>query len=565
MKLLRNPKLVRPVQFCAAMLIVLALLTSACADDLILTGNAAGLWIVQLDASANTFNIFHKTPDAQWERLTQTPESGSPTAAAAIGSQLNLFQTNPPGYLIYNPAGGIASPATMPRDARWLAGQAPLAVCEARGLDQSQDNMLAVVPGPSAMTATIQAASSKPAGLASRTASTEPLSIGVFMNRGQWTHLTDLPVKLSKPAGKVFCAVAGGTLYVLTLDEAGNAHLRRWKQAWEDVSLAKAFSSAMRPVAMAAREQYLLILLAYGGDKSDKARVSICAINTAAASPDGISTLQEVTTADGKVAQFDAAELPRFAVMGDKVALAWREENAWQWALCDWQSGAMMFQEPLEILVQPSKPTGGLKILQTFDFAVIVLTLIAMSMLRSKVPPAPFSLPSHIRRGNLFKRLAAAFIDMFPFFIISSVTFMPHTMPQQPLRTYAELKVLIEQNMDSVPAAYSAVLMMSAYTAYCVLMEWRFGATLGKRLMKLRVVTINAATADFKPVLVRNLWRVIELTNVPFQVLMLIMLLVTRYHQRLGDMMAKTSVVDARTLSIPPLPMPPQDPDGEKE
>ncbi|AWH86757.1 RDD family protein [Flavobacterium album] len=71
------------------------------------------------------------------------------------------------------------------------------------------------------------------------------------------------------------------------------------------------------------------------------------------------------------------------------------------------------------------------------------------------------------------------------------------------------------------------------------------GQTLGKRIMKIKVIKIDGYQAGFGDYLIRWLFRLIEVTP-PFSVIGIICLMVTGKTQRLGDLAAGTAVISLK-------------------
>ncbi len=85
------------------------------------------------------------------------------------------------------------------------------------------------------------------------------------------------------------------------------------------------------------------------------------------------------------------------------------------------------------------------------------------------------------------------------------------------------------------------LLFMVVIALYYFLSEASTGQTLGKRIMKVRVVAIDGELTKGR-VLVRTLLRLID--GLPFLYLIgFILVLVTPQHQRIGDIAARTVVV----------------------
>lgn len=88
------------------------------------------------------------------------------------------------------------------------------------------------------------------------------------------------------------------------------------------------------------------------------------------------------------------------------------------------------------------------------------------------------------------------------------------------------------------------VLFLGAAVAYFPLLEWRFGATLGKLLCRTRVVGPDGGRPSFSQALVRSLLRLIEVNPVLMGGIPAgIMVLASKKKQRLGDMAAGTFVL----------------------
>ena len=88
---------------------------------------------------------------------------------------------------------------------------------------------------------------------------------------------------------------------------------------------------------------------------------------------------------------------------------------------------------------------------------------------------------------------------------------------------------------------------------YFMSLEWIFrGQTLGKRVMKLRVVDADGLRLRFSQIVVRNLLRAIDMMPGLYTVGGIALLLSPRL-QRLGDIAANTIVIRTNTETIPDL------------
>ncbi len=101
--------------------------------------------------------------------------------------------------------------------------------------------------------------------------------------------------------------------------------------------------------------------------------------------------------------------------------------------------------------------------------------------------------------------------------------------------------------------ALSAVLFFLASIGYGIVLEWRWrGQTLGKRLLRLRVVDAQGLRLQFPQVALRNLLRLVDMLPLVYLVGGTASLL-TRRCQRLGDLAANTVVAREPVFKEPDL------------
>lgn len=91
------------------------------------------------------------------------------------------------------------------------------------------------------------------------------------------------------------------------------------------------------------------------------------------------------------------------------------------------------------------------------------------------------------------------------------------------------------------------LLFYSPVLFYSLVMESIMdGQTFGKRLMKIKVVKFEGYQASFGDYLIRWFFRLIEI-NISSGLIALIMVIVNKNNQRLGDIVAGTAVISLRT------------------
>ena len=88
------------------------------------------------------------------------------------------------------------------------------------------------------------------------------------------------------------------------------------------------------------------------------------------------------------------------------------------------------------------------------------------------------------------------------------------------------------------------LIAAGVFVAYATVFETFIGATPGKRILRCRVVDERGQPCRFGAVAVRNLIRLIEMFYL-FQLMpAIILIMLTRNRQRLGDLLAGTLVIE---------------------
>ncbi len=164
--------------------------------------------------------------------------------------------------------------------------------------------------------------------------------------------------------------------------------------------------------------------------------------------------------------------------------------------------------------------------------------------------PTPPPIPTAVAESNWGARLIAAIIDSIPFSIIAFVIFWATGLMFNPVWTWV-VSLLIW------PLVYGVFLLI-----YCVALEGSASSTLGKKLMKLQVQSVDGGKPNSGQLFKRNLSKIIW-----FIFLIDIILGVGTHgadpRQRYFDRFAKTTVVSTASsyaTMIPPPPPPPPPP-----
>jgi uncharacterized RDD family membrane protein YckC len=146
------------------------------------------------------------------------------------------------------------------------------------------------------------------------------------------------------------------------------------------------------------------------------------------------------------------------------------------------------------------------------------------------------------KQADLVKRIIAAVADLV---ILAVVGFVIMAIFGAPL-------AFVSMASDPLQAAAIASTMMAASLisllislAYFVYFEGTTGQTLGKKIVNIKVVMLKSGRQlEYADALVRNILRIIDFLPM-FYILGLILIAASENKQRLGDMAAKTIVVEA--------------------
>ena len=81
---------------------------------------------------------------------------------------------------------------------------------------------------------------------------------------------------------------------------------------------------------------------------------------------------------------------------------------------------------------------------------------------------------------------------------------------------------------------------------YFIIMEYKLSCTIGKKLVGIRVISLNKNSISLKQSFIRNILRIIDGFPMYVYIVAIIIILLNKKNQRLGDILAKTIVVKIR-------------------
>lgn len=531
------------IRHLAILAIVLAVHAGIAAAEYkyIAAGNNEALWLVRVDTESGKFDLLTRPAGKKWQWVT-SKLSGTPKVATTVGGRVMLLLPAPRGYMVFRASNDRPSQGPPAMDERWPGGTAPLAACQANGYGKAE--MLAIVARNGGE---LGGATTKPA--TRPTTPTTPtisdtgglkkiVTLSLFGNAAKkWTHLADLKDVRMADNAPVYLAATGETVYVLISDTDQSKLVIIQNDARQEVPIPP----GAKPIGMVAIKTGLIIVRE-STDENKSKQLDLAIFE------DGKFIVKQISD-DNK--PFAPAKTPIVAQLGDRIAMLWEDGGKFKLATCE-RTGIIKLQEEVGILDEPAVDKSGLEIIEYFTWGVLIATFLSMLIVRRRTPPKPFTLPPGILTGNLLKRLVAGIIDLLPFFFLAGIIF---PMPiKEPILNIKDAMGFVEEYGFPAQMAYSVITAIISYTVYCIVMELRFGATVGKRLMKLRVVCDGGKPVKPANIVMRNVFRIFELIMPPLPLVLLLVTLLTRNRQRLGDIIARTAVVQAGLVPLPPAP-----------
>jgi len=174
---------------------------------------------------------------------------------------------------------------------------------------------------------------------------------------------------------------------------------------------------------------------------------------------------------------------------------------------------------------------------QVIEWVILAFALAAIFIWRRESIIQPPTLAPGEVLASLHKRALAIVVDMLivmPFW--GAILFKLFTIDSMPLllRVSTNQPALFNK-MHWAPAIVGATVAL-----YGMIFEGAVGATPGKRILNMRVRRATGGPAGVGQAITRNLMRILEFHFLP----VLLLLAVTMGRQRLGDLLARTIVIE---------------------
>jgi len=184
----------------------------------------------------------------------------------------------------------------------------------------------------------------------------------------------------------------------------------------------------------------------------------------------------------------------------------------------------------------------------------VVALLLLVFWRRQEAVLGPTPLPEGIEAVRPGKRIAAAVLDMVPAAVVVGIIWY------EPLAAFGRAfwpafssgrAELFEQVPRPEALAWAGVWFRILFAGYGMVCEQLWQATPGKRLLGCEVRMETYAPARGVPIVIRNITKLVELE--PFLQIWPFVLVIffTRHHQRLGDLLARTIVVERQAEIFP--------------
>ncbi|MFQ5414130.1 MAG: RDD family protein [Phycisphaerae bacterium] len=269
----------------------------------------------------------------------------------------------------------------------------------------------------------------------------------------------------------------------------------------------------------------------------------------------------------------DAGRAVRFAgpvsaaVFASRAVIA-RRDNAGEVEAGSWSLDTGRPVEPIQVLrplIPPPAPVVGHTIRSMLEFACVVgLIGVIFAWRRERfVSAAP--LRADLKAAGMLHRFVAFMIDMIILLPVPATLYFVWLGRDGMMLGGGGWALSDPRTAQQAGASWMLMGTAGAFFVYGTVFEAAMGATPGKRIMGLRLAREDGGTCGFGAIVLRNAMRLIEFYVVPIALLVPL----TRSRQRLGDLVAKTVVVE-------PAPPPasatrpdglagPADPDGHDD
>lgn len=233
------------------------------------------------------------------------------------------------------------------------------------------------------------------------------------------------------------------------------------------------------------------------------------------------------------------------AIAGDQVVIARRADNGQvQFGSSDLTGTRPVRFEALSLEREQPAASGEWQDAIMLGLVLGMMTLVLWK--RRDQVAAPIALPIGLVPAAVWRRALATILDFVPAMLLVMPWWLS-VMPES--ASYGDIRTLTQQMEDPemmaklAPIQYTTILV---YGLWCMIWEMMIGSSPGKYLFGCRVLSVVGNRPTPRQVFVRNVVRVIMVSmGAPGLIVTLMMIvMVTRNRQRVGDLLAGTIVVE---------------------
>ncbi len=366
----------------------------------------------------------------------------------------------------------------------------------------------------------------------------------VRLDRGRWQGDRDLPrtwfgrpdevhlLASGTSLGIVFSAADGAEGYAFVRSEGGSS-------VWSEPAVIKGLRTGDLLAAATCDGAPVLVVARDDGARAATLR------------------LAEEGWIEGSVLTVDGAAIREpgratFGVLGSEVVGAWvSDDDTVRSARWPVQGGTSIDGETTVRSLSPgpsARSSSGTRLF--LAYVTLMLVLVAVFMRRRVSVVDDVKLPPHVCLVSHGRRMLAFSIDALLFMPAAAYVFVPL------LRRFDFNEAMLRQATMVDGAVmreftWRWVLVAAAFIVYATVFECWWRATPGKRLLRMCVLAESGGRCGFMRIVVRNVLRGVEFF--PFLDLLptLVLIFLTKNHQRLGDLMGRTVVVQRMSEPAP--------------
>lgn len=486
-----------------------------------LVGGAETAWVILFNKDGTGYKLAARAKgDKEKWKPVGTDRTGSIVTATSDGGGLVVFFSDGEN-MRYFPHRSQGQPGIKPPDDLFGEDAQILASAPA-----SEDNNAVIVLVARSVGRRPQTRPAVPI-VSTQPAKSDEIALLQYTSQ-KWRQVAVVPGELIKSATRAHVAVNKNTIYVL-VEHPKEVLVVFEEGKWREVDLPET-SAGSKPLAIMIIEDALVLATFDAG-----------VVNLAQFASDKWQPLQPVKR-DGKNLTWPADAPPVVAGFAKKAVMLWKTENKWLFTMCgpDGQAGD---ERAMNAFTWADEQEQIERMQNIFFMVVFGMIVVLMFWPGQPLRTAPFSLPATIAPARLTKRFAAACIDALPFLFVAMAIGL-RRIDFAAITTFEQLFEQVRQTASTTRFLYAFWGFLVVYPVYCFVMEYRFGTTVGKMILRLRVVADKGRKPLMRELALRNVSKAIEILGL-VMIFPLLFPLLTRYRQRLGDKIAWTAVISA--------------------